>query len=99
MGVQVRLPKRKLTAFCKRNGISRLALFGSALRTDFTSESDLDLLVEFHPNLQVTLLDMERLQSELSSLLGRQVDLRTPRELSRHFREKVLAGAVDQYAE
>ncbi len=88
----------KLADFCRRNHIRRLSLFGSALRDDFGPESDVDLLVEFEPDAVVTLLDMVRLELELTELVGRKVDLRTPQELSRYFRDEVLATAVVQYA-
>lgn len=72
-------------------------LFGSVLREDFRPESDIDVLVEFLPETQASLLDMARMQRELSSLLGRKVDLRTPAELSKHFRSEVMAEAEVQY--
>ena len=58
----------------------------------------MDLLVEFEPGATPTLLDMARIEEELSSLVGgRRVDLRTPRDLSRYFREEVLREAEVQY--
>jgi len=98
MGLPVAIDESRLAAFCRDNHIARLSLFGSVLRDDFGPESDIDVLVEFDPEAVVTLLDMARMQEELTALFGRQVDLRTPRELSRYFRDDVLAGAVVQYA-
>jgi uncharacterized protein len=94
-GVQV--PKQRIAAFCQRHGIRRLALFGSILRDDFNSESDIDVLVEFATNTRVGLFRLMRLQSELSDLLGHPVDLNTPGFLSDRFREAVLSEAEDQY--
>ena len=94
----IHLGHDELAGFCRRNGIARLSLFGSVLRDDFGPASDLDVLVEFEPNAVVTLLDMERMQEELTEIAGRRVDLRTPAELSRYFRDSVLATAVVQYA-
>jgi len=69
-----------------------LALFGSVLRQDFRPESDIDILVEFENGAAVGFLGMARLERELSSLLGgRKVDLRTPQDLSKYFREAVVA--------
>lgn len=87
-----------LRAFCKRNYIKRLSLFGSVLRDDFSSHSDVDFLVEFEqgktPGLKIV-----DIQDELSEIIERKVDLRTPAELSRFFRDRVLKEALLIYAE
>jgi uncharacterized protein len=75
--------------FCKQNHIRRLSLFGSMLRDDFTTESDVDILVEFEVG-KTPGLGIISLQDRLSSLLGRVVDLRTVGDLSRYFRDEVL---------
>jgi predicted nucleotidyltransferase len=90
--------KQVIAEFCRKYGIRRLSLFGSVLGDDFGPESDVDVLVEFEPGAVVTLLDMSRMQEELSRVFSHPVDLRTPQELSRYFRDKVLAAAVVQYA-
>jgi predicted nucleotidyltransferase len=92
------LPGGRIAEFCKRHGIRRLALFGSVLRDDFGPESDLDVLVEFLPETRVGLFGIAAMQRELSEIIGRQVDLRTPGDLSRYFRNRVLQEAVEQYA-
>lgn len=93
-------PTDKVSEFCKRNGIRKLSLFGSALRDDFRPDSDVDLLVEFQAGAAPSLLDLARMERELSGILGgRKVDLRTPKELSRYFRDEVLSTASVQYAE
>jgi len=61
----------------------------------FRGDSDVDLLVEFEPGTHVTLLDMARMERELSDLIGFKVDLRTAEDLSRHFRQQVLDEAVE----
>lgn len=75
-----------------------LALFGSILREDFNPESDIDVLVRFDPEYVPGLFTLVRMENELSETLGWRVDLRTPEDLSRYFRERVLAEAVVQYA-
>ena len=87
-----------LAAFCRKNAIGRLSFFGSILRADFSEHSDIDILVEFLPEARVGLIQMAALQLELSELLGRPVDLRTPKDLSPYFRETVLSQAEVQYA-
>ena len=96
----ISMPADKIAEFCKRNGIRKLLLFGSALRDDFRPDSDIDLLVEFREGATPSLLDLSRMERELSAVLGgRKVDLRTPQELSRYFRDEVLSTASVQYAE
>jgi len=97
---QFELPRDKLDDFCKRNRIRRLSLFGSAMKGELRNDSDIDLLVEFHPAEAPSLFDLARMERELSKILGgRKVDLRTPNELSRYFRDEVLSTARVQYAE
>ncbi len=97
MSSHIPIPVEKVIAFCQRHPIRKLALFGSVLRDDFTPESDVDVLVEFLPNARISLLDMVSLEMELTAMFGRQVDLRTPQELSRYFRDKVIASSEVLY--
>jgi uncharacterized protein len=83
----------KIDDFCRRWGVRRLSLFGSILTDEFGPESDVDVLVEFLPGTHVGLIGMGTMQAELIDLIGREVDLRTPNELSDLFRAKVLSGA------
>ncbi len=93
------VPDHALEEFCRRNRIRKLALFGSVLRPDFGPESDVDVLVEFEAGTRVGFFELYDLEQELSRLLGgRKVDLRTPEDLSRYFREEVVAQAQVQYA-
>jgi len=80
---KIRIPKSKLIEFCKRWNVSELALFGSVLSSDFRPESDVDVLVSFDPQAQVTLLDMARMQAELKEIFKRDVDLVSKRGLQR----------------
>ena len=96
----IRLPPEKIADFCRRNRIRKLSLFGSALKDQLRKDSDIDLLVEFQPGEAPSLLDLARMERELSTVLdGRKVDLRTLNELSRYFRDEVLSTASVQYAE
>jgi uncharacterized protein len=98
MSPRIPIPQEALADFCRRNSIRRLSLFGSVLRDDFRPDSDVDMLVEFEPDKRIGLFGLSALQIELTEMIGRQVDLRTPEELSRYFRDEVLAEAVPQYA-
>ena len=98
--LKVELPRDKIADFCKRNHIRKLSLFGSALRGELRRDSDIDMLVEFPPAAAPSLFDLARMERELSILVGgRKVDLRTPQELSRYFRDEVLSSASVEYAE
>ena len=91
------IPKEKIAEFCKKHHIRKLSLFGSALRDDFTPESDLDILVEFEPGTRIGMIRLAGLEIELSETLGRKVDLNTPGFLSKYYRDKVLAEAAVHY--
>ena len=90
-------PKDKISEFCRRNHIRRLALFGSVLRDDFGPDSDVDVLVEFEPGTRVGLLRLAGMEIELGEMLGRKVDLNTPGFLSKYFRDRVLSEAEVHY--
>ncbi len=83
-----------ITMFCRRHHIRKLALFGSALHDNLHLESDIDLLVEFDENHIPGLFELAEMEAELSSMLeGRKVDMRTPKDLSRSFRDEVMETA------
>ena len=88
----------ELAPICQRYRIRKLSLFGSRLKGTARPDSDVDLLVEFEPDATTTLLDMARIEIELSALMGgRRVDLRTADDLSRYFRDEVVRTAEPQY--
>ena len=91
------MPEEIIAEFCQRHHIRRLALFGSALREDFTLDSDIDVLVEFEPGTRVGMIRLAGIELELSGILGRKVDINTPGFISKYYRAEVLAEAVDQY--
>ena len=93
---RIQIPRDRIVEFCRRNHIRRLALFGSVLRDDFTPASDVDVLVEFEPG-KTPGFAFFRMQDELSEIIGRRVDLSTPKELSKYFRDEVLSEAEELY--
>lgn len=94
------IKQEPIAEFCRRNGIRRLSIFGSAIHKEIGPESDIDILVEFHPEHTPGLFGIARMERELSSYFdGRKVDLRTPGDLSPYFRDEVLQEAEVQYAE
>jgi uncharacterized protein len=88
--------QKGLQELCRRHGVRRLALFGSRLRGGARPDSDVDLLVEFHPDASVG-LRFFRIQDELTGILGHTVDLSTPAFLSPHFRDQVVKESVPIY--
>jgi len=96
--IQIEIPREKVADFCRRHHILKLSLFGSVLRDDFGPDSDVDVLVEFEPG-HVPGFAFIDLQTELSEILRRKVDLNTPNSLNRHFRNRVLRESEVQYAE
>jgi predicted nucleotidyltransferase len=72
---QVKIPTEKISDFCRRWKVTELALFGSALREDFSPDSDVDVLVSFAPEAHWSLFDLVVMEGELEAILGREVDL------------------------
>ena len=93
------VPRRRLEALCRRHGVKRLGVFGSAARGETTGSSDVDLLVEFGNKAQTSLFDMVRLKEDLSRLFGRKVDLATSAILENPYRRRsVLKDLREIYA-
>ncbi len=92
----IELDMDAIAAFCERNHIRKLSLFGSVLRDDFGPDSDIDVLVEFEPGKTpgFAFFAMER---QLGALLGRRVDLNVADDLSHHFRDQVIHTASPVY--
>jgi predicted nucleotidyltransferase len=89
--------KNELNSFCKANKIKKLSLFGSHLKGTANADSDVDLLVEFEEDTEFGLVDVARIERELAEIIGKKVDLRTPEELSRYFRDTVVKEARVKY--
>src|SRR5690349_20424350 len=94
---KVPIPKDKIQKFCQKNYIAKMSLFGSVLTDQFHSKSDVDFLVEFQPEHIPTLFDIVLMEEELSNIIGRHADLRTPSGISRYFRNDVIATAQRIY--
>jgi uncharacterized protein len=74
-----------------------MSLFDSALRGKMNEESDVDMLVEFQPEARIRLIKIAGMENELSGIIGKKVDLRTPMDLSHYFRDKVIREAKILY--
>ncbi len=93
----IEIPSEAIAEFCQRHHIQKLSLFGSVLRKDFSPASDIDVLVEFHPEHIPGLIRLSAMEQELSHIFQRRVDLRTLEDLSHYFRQEVLDSAIVQY--
>ncbi len=95
--LEEKMPKDKLVEFCKKNYIRKLSIFGSAISGQLGPDSDIDLLVEFEEGHTPGLFSIIRMEMELTEVLGRKVDLRTPDDLSKYFRDEVIRNAQLAY--
>ena len=89
--------REKLSQVCRKFYVRKLSVYGSVLHGEARPDSDLDILVEFIPG-HVPGFAFVDLQDELSSILGRTVDLRTPNDLSKYFCDTVVKEAQPIYA-
>jgi predicted nucleotidyltransferase len=87
-----------IAAFCRKYHLTKLAFFGSILTDRFGPDSDVDVLFEYDPAHVPTLFDIAAMERELTEILGRKADMRSPADLSRHFRDEVVRNALVQYA-
>ena len=99
MNHRIEKSSEKLASFCRKWKITELSLFGSVLREDFKPDSDIDVLVTFAPEARWSLLDLPRMQDELSEILGRNADLVDIKALRNPFRRReILATKKVVYA-
>lgn len=94
---KIEIPIKQIKEFCSNNHIQALALFGSVLTERFCDSSDVDILVQFETEHIPGLIRLSELELELEEIFERHVDLRTPKDLSRYFRNEVIAGAYRLY--
>jgi len=101
--VQTLAPYKKIAAFCKRWKVVEFALFGSAVRDDFSPESDVDALVTFMPGSNWGLFEHVQMRQELNTIFGREVDLITRRALEQSrnalLRHEILSTAKVLFSE
>ncbi len=98
MKLPIQFDANRVAAFCEQHHIAKLAFFGSVLTDRFNNDSDVDVLVEFHPDHIPGLFALAGMEFELSDILGRKADMRTPKDLSHYFRDEVVKNAVVQFA-
>jgi len=97
---KIDIPKEKIDEFCQKWKIVELSLFGSVLRDDFRSDSDVDMLVTFSPDAEWSLLDHVAMEEELSVIFGKKVDLVSRRAIERsenYIRRKAILRTAQPY--
>jgi hypothetical protein len=100
MSARIPIDKDKLAEFCRRHHVRKLALFGSVLRDDFRSDSDVDVLYALEAGHQADLAQLIAMEAELSAIFsGRRVDLVPAEQLKRRIKARVIAEAEVQYAQ
>jgi len=98
MTLRIEVDHERIADFCRRKHVARLCFFGSVTSDRFSNASDVDVLVEFEADAGVGLFEFVDMRDELTTILGRDVDLHTPASLSHFFRDCVLASAEVAYA-
>jgi len=98
MNLPIEIDTGVIAGFCRRHHLTKLALFGSVLTDRFGPDSDVDVLFEYDPEHVPSLFDVAGMEEELTGILGRKADMRTPRDLSRYFRDEVVRTAQVHYA-
>jgi predicted nucleotidyltransferase len=87
----IEVSRSALARLCRKYGVRKLSLFGSAARREMKSTSDIDLLVEFAPDSRASLFDFPAMQRDFSQLFGnRSVDLVPPEVLKNPYRRKAI---------
>ena len=98
----IELPMEKIGEFCHKWQVIEFALFGSVLRDDFRPDSDIDVMVQFHPDAHPTFRTLDEMEVELKTIFHRDVDLITRQgiETSRNYlrRHEILSSAQVIYA-
>lgn len=96
------LPLKKIAEFCHQWQVTEFALFGSVLRDDFRLDSDIDVMVQFHPDAHPTFCTLDQMEAELKTIFGRDIDLITRQGIatSRNYlrRHEILSSAQVIYA-
>jgi hypothetical protein len=88
----------ELAALCRKHHIRRIAFFGSVLRDDFAPDSDVDMLVEFEPDMHPG-MEIVDIEEEFTRILGgHKVDFVNPKYISRFIKDEVLSTAEEIYA-
>ena len=95
---KINLPVKEVRAYCASEPIERLSDFGSVMPDMLRQDTEIGLVVEYSPGASITYIDMARQERELEAMIGSVVDLRTPNELERRYRQQILESAILVFA-
>jgi predicted nucleotidyltransferase len=88
---KLRIPKKAIAALCRKYGVKKLSVFGSAARGEMKPESDVDLMLEFDPASKTSLWDYPAMQEDFSALFDRRkIEFASPEILRNPFRRKTI---------
>ena len=93
--MKVDFNKKLLESICQKWNIVELAVFGSAIRSDFNENSDVDVLVKFEKTSEISLLDIVEIKSELEHLFKREVDILELQAVKNPFRRKNILSNIE----
>ena len=97
--IKIRIPRKKIAEFSRHWKVTEFSLFGSVLRDDFRPDSDVDVLVTFAPNAEISLFDLVQMKLDLEKLFRRPVDVIEKDTLENPFRKReILRTAQVVYA-
>lgn len=99
---RIPIPMPEIERFCAKWRVTRFELFGSAVRDDFTPDSDIDVMVTFEPDAPWSLWDIVEAKFELQEILGRKVDLLERPAVEKHrnpfLKRSILESPVTVYS-
>lgn len=95
MNKSIEAQREQLIALAKRYGLKELAFFGSVLSDRFGPESDIDVLIEFLPNVNASLYDLVNIKDELEALFNREVDIVEKTGLRNPFRRHAILSSYE----
>jgi uncharacterized protein len=99
----ISITEEQIREFCQHWHIKEFYLFGSVLRSDFNLNSDIDIMITFNQNATCSLWDFVRIKNDLSTLLGRKIDLMTKKSIEESYNwircQEILNTAILIYGE
>ncbi|MBL8097952.1 MAG: nucleotidyltransferase family protein [Anaerolineales bacterium] len=90
MKTKICIPRKKIAEFSRRWKVTEFSLFGSVLRDDFRADSDIDVLVTFAPDAEISLFDLVQMKLDLEKIFKRKVDVIEKDALENPFRKREI---------
>ena len=87
------LTHKDLEYIISKYNVKEISVFGSSIRNDFTSESDVDFLIDFRNSEEISLFDILDIQNYLQNITKRNVDIVEPAALVNPYRRKAIMNS------